>query len=225
MPSQIPLTPEIAQPWIRGLLTVAWADGDFEHHEQEAIRDQACDLLAGACSQGETLTAIAPEELAAAIVDPEQRESFLKMAVIVALADGTYSPAEADLLRQYVAALDLSADLLKPLEQDCCDESGPVTSEEPHGMDVLAPVKHWLDDLKIHDPRLAHFLVKLIPPQCPFERDIVLFGHKLVHIPPMCKLNPLYEQLVGLRFRALCYLADECGEDVTPYCSADVDQL
>ena len=26
-------------------------------------------------------------------------------------------------------------------------------------------------------------------------------------------------QTVGLRFRALSYLADECGEDVSPYCS------
>lgn len=221
MTTQIPLTPEIAQPWIRGLLTVAWVDGDFEHHEQEAIRDQACDLLASACRDGEALTAIAPEELAAAITDPELRESFLRMAVMVALADGTYSPAEADLLRQFVEALGLSTDLLEPLEHSCCDEHSPAPLEEPHGMDVLAPIKHWLDDLKIHDPRLAHFLIQLVPAQCPFERDIVLFGHKLVHIPPMCKLNPLYEQLVGLRFRALCYLADECGEDVTPYCSAE----
>jgi hypothetical protein len=45
---------------------------------------------------------------------------------------------------------------------------------------------------------------------------VVLFKKKLVHIPAMCKLNPLYDQLVGLRFRALSYLADECGEDVTP---------
>ncbi|MEH1922571.1 Mo-dependent nitrogenase C-terminal domain-containing protein [Nostoc sp.] len=60
--------------------------------------------------------------------------------------------------------------------------------------------------------------LKAIPAQCPFERDITLFGRKLLHIPPMCKLNPLYEEVVGLRFKALCYLADECGEDVTAYC-------
>jgi hypothetical protein len=58
----------------------------------------------------------------------------------------------------------------------------------------------------------------MIPAQCPFERDVKLFGHKIVHIPPLCKLNPIYEQLVGLRFRALSYLADDCGEDVSPYC-------
>ena len=76
----------------------------------------------------------------------------------------------------------------------------------------------WLDKLEIHDPRVARFLCKMIPSQCPFERDIKLFDHKVVHIPPLCKLNPLYEQLVGLRFRALSYLADDCQEDVSQYC-------
>jgi hypothetical protein len=82
----------------------------------------------------------------------------------------------------------------------------------------LLPVRHWLDDLEMHDPRVARFLCKLIPPQCPFERDVKLFGRKVVHIPPLCKLNPLYEQLVFLRFRALSYLADDCKEDVSKYC-------
>jgi hypothetical protein len=27
----------------------------------------------------------------------------------------------------------------------------------------------------------------------------------------MCKLNPLYDELVGLRFKALCYLVDNRG--------------
>lgn len=35
-----------------------------------------------------------------------------------------------------------------------------------------------------------------------------LFGWKLVHIPPMCKINPLYDQLVALRFRCLCRLEE-----------------
>ena len=58
----------------------------------------------------------------------------------------------------------------------------------------------------------------MIPTQCPFERDISLFGRTIVSIPPLCKLNPLYEELIGLRFRALCYLADDCGEDIGCYC-------
>jgi hypothetical protein len=84
-------------------------------------------------------------------------------------------------------------------------------------LDLLQPVRHWLDGIEIHDPKLARFFSKMIPAQCPFERDIKLFGRKVAHIPPLCKLNPLYEQLVSLRFRALCYLVDQCGEDIQAY--------
>lgn len=83
---------------------------------------------------------------------------------------------------------------------------------------ILRPLRQWLDKFEVSDPKLAHRLCKFIPSQCPFERDVKFFGQTLFHIPPLCKLNPLYEEVVGLRFRALCYLADECGEDVTPYC-------
>ena len=82
----------------------------------------------------------------------------------------------------------------------------------------LSPVRRWLDGLEIRNAELAHLLCRAIPTQCPFERDICLFGRFTVHIPPMCKLNPLYEEVVSLRFRALCYLADECNEDVCRYC-------
>jgi hypothetical protein len=84
--------------------------------------------------------------------------------------------------------------------------------------DVLLPIRNWIDRIEIKNPQQAKQLCQLIPAQCPFERDIQLFGRTLFHIPPLCKLNPFYEQLVFLRFRALCFLADECGEDVTAYC-------
>ncbi|MBD2415024.1 MAG: Mo-dependent nitrogenase C-terminal domain-containing protein [Desmonostoc geniculatum HA4340-LM1] len=83
---------------------------------------------------------------------------------------------------------------------------------------ILQPLKQRVDGIQVRDRQLAHRLCQLIPSQCPFERDVKLFGKTLFHIPPMCKLNPLYEEVVGLRFRALCYLADECGEDVSQYC-------
>ncbi|MBG1242386.1 Mo-dependent nitrogenase C-terminal domain-containing protein [Nostoc sp. NZL] len=84
--------------------------------------------------------------------------------------------------------------------------------------DILQPLRQRVENIQVRDRQLAHRLCKLIPSQCPFERDLKLFGKTLFHIPPMCKLNPLYEEVVGLRFRALCYLADECGEDVSQYC-------
>lgn len=85
-------------------------------------------------------------------------------------------------------------------------------------LDLLRPLRTVLDRTQVHNPELAHRLCKLIPSQCPFERDVKVLGKTLFHIPPMCKLNPLYNEVVALRFRAMCYLADECGEDVSCYC-------
>ncbi|OKH18800.1 nitrogenase [[Limnothrix rosea] IAM M-220] len=82
---------------------------------------------------------------------------------------------------------------------------------------VLDQCRQWLDGVEIKNARVAHFLCQLIPMQCPFARDIECFGLTL-HIPPLCKLNPLYEEVVSLRFRALCYLSDTCQEDVRRYC-------
>lgn len=150
---------------------------------------------------------------------------------MVALVDGVYSQTEAEYLSQYCKALGLKREALDVLCQTVAEPSetplegatihtarlvAPAQFEAHH--DVLQPVRDWLDQLSIHDPKVARFLCNLIPAQCPFERDINLFGRKIAHIPPLCKLNPLYEQLVSLRFRALCYLADTCGEDVSPYC-------
>ncbi|MBR8840064.1 MAG: Mo-dependent nitrogenase C-terminal domain-containing protein [Stigonema ocellatum SAG 48.90 = DSM 106950] len=84
--------------------------------------------------------------------------------------------------------------------------------------DLLQPLRQWLDSQEIQNRKLAQFIAKVIPSQCPFERDVILLGRKIAHIPPMCKLNPLYDQFVGLRFRALCYLVDQCGEDIQSYC-------
>lgn len=95
----------------------------------------------------------------------------------------------------------------------------PLRRPDPKpSFDPLQPLRQWLNQVQVSNPKLAHRLCKLIPAQCPFERDVKFFGRTFFHIPPMCKLNPLYEEVVGLRFRALCYLADECHEDVTPYC-------
>jgi len=94
--------------------------------------------------------------------------------------------------------------------------------EENHSVknkfDLLQKIRQWFDDIEINNRRVARLIAKVIPAQCPFERDIVVFGRKIAHIPPMCKLNPLYDQFVGLRFRALCYLVDKCGEDIQSYC-------
>uniref|UniRef100_B8HVL9 Mo-dependent nitrogenase family protein n=1 Tax=Cyanothece sp. (strain PCC 7425 / ATCC 29141) TaxID=395961 RepID=B8HVL9_CYAP4 len=204
--------------WLRGLLTIAWVDGSFDPQEQEAIEGLIQRKLT---PEDETrFQPITPTELASSLAsDHKQAENFLRLAVMVCIVDGVYSASEDQLLHQFAEALGLEIPALKLLGMTLQEEDKlgvpPAQSHLPH---LLDPVRHWLDGIEMHDPRIARFLCKLIPPQCPFERDITVFGHKLLHIPPMCKLNPLYEQLVGLRFRALAYLADECHEDVSIYC-------
>jgi tellurite resistance protein len=225
-------THEQITAWLRGLFTVAWADGHFDPEEQEMLSQIAQEELNPGTDWQSLDTPITSEELATALgKNTPTAENFLRTAVMVALADGVYSASEAAVLQTFCKALELREDVLNALEITLFDEGQvskppdssvdtaqqPGTSPHPHS-DVLQPVRNWLDGMEMHDPRVARFICKMIPPQCPFERDVVLFGQKIVHIPPMCKLNPLYEQLVGLRFRALSYLADEVGEDVSPYC-------
>jgi hypothetical protein len=71
---------------------------------------------------------------------------------------------------------------------------------------MIEQLRRKLDETKVADPASAKFLCWLIPASCPFERTITIFGHR-IQIPALCHLNPIYEQLVGLRFRALEYLA------------------
>ncbi|MEG4352416.1 Mo-dependent nitrogenase C-terminal domain-containing protein [Microcoleus sp. LAD1_D3] len=235
-------TNEEITAWLRGLLTIAWADGNFDEDEQKMIANLTQDEL-HLVSFETGFEPIAPEELAAVLgKDTAKGEDFLRTAVMVALADGTYSLSEDEVIYKFCTALGHNVEAIEALrhtiEDSKCDEPQGPSSQivfdanvappagtplssplpKPHQKNVLQPVKDWLDAWEIHDPKLAHFVCKIIPPQCPFERDVVLFGRKIVHIPAMCQINPLYEQLVGMRFRALCYLADECKEDVSSYC-------
>jgi Mo-dependent nitrogenase C-terminus len=75
-----------------------------------------------------------------------------------------------------------------------------------HKLDLLLSIRQKLDAIEIRNSKSARFLCRVIPASCPFASDIKLFGDLIVHIPPLCKLNPLYEQLIGLRFRAIYYL-------------------
>ena len=204
--------------WLRGLLAIAWADGDFSTAERAAILDLTQTELALDLDLSQ-LEAISAQELAASFgANPHIAENFLRTAMMVALADGIYSPPEANILREFHQALNVDTQVLDTLASTITVD-GNLESEidTTHRRDVLLPVREWLDGLEINDPRLARLLCKFIPSQCPFERDIILFGRKVVHIPPLCKLNPLFDQTVGLRFRALSYLTDKCGEDVSAY--------
>jgi len=228
-------TNEQISAWLRGLLTLAWADGHYDEEEQELIAALTQSELAPKTELG-TLETISTDELVTALGhDKGIAENFLRTAVMVAVADGVYSSSEDKVLREFCQALGLEIAALESLRSTLYDREAETSAEtaaapgaavevapglrppEKTGVDVLAPMRDWLDGMEMHDPRVARFLCKMIPPQCPFERDVKLFGRKVVHIPPLCKLNPLYEQLVGIRFRALSYLADDCKEDISDY--------
>jgi tellurite resistance protein len=224
--TQTPDSSEQIIAWLRGLLTIAWVDGNFDAQEQELITNLTKNELTPTV-QWDSLEIIGVDELAAILGKGTPiAENFLRTAVMVAIADGIYSPSEDDLLQQLCQKLELQESLLTALRHTLEDstqtQDSPSAGLQPPPTsdvltDVLNPLRQWLDGLDIQDPRVARFLCKMIPSQCPFERDVTLFGRKIVHIPPLCKINPLYEQMVGLRFRALSYLADDCGEDITPY--------
>lgn len=92
----------------------------------------------------------------------------------------------------------------------------PLTNTGQGRFDILFPLRQWVDSIEIKNAKIAHLICQFIPCCCPFERDIQLFG-RTFHIPPLCKLNPLFNEFVGLRFRSLSYLADVCGEDIKKY--------
>ena len=233
-------TEEQIKGWLRGLLAIAWADGEFDQQEKDLIHTMM-EVEFAPKLDFKTFEPIKPAELAAIFTpNPIAAENFLRMGVMVAIADGVYSAAEDKILMEFCQALNLDTAVLQSLqstlynlrqvkeevppgttakEDEAPAAASPLTPPPAKSAspDPLKPVRSWLDQLQVDDPRLARFVCKMIPSQCPFERDVTLFGKKVVHIPPMCKLNPLYEQMVGLRFRALCHLADDLGEDVSAY--------
>lgn len=73
-------------------------------------------------------------------------------------------------------------------------------------LNVLNPIREWLDSVEIQNPKVAQVICHVIPASCPFARTVKVGDHVLFVIPPLCKLNPLYEQFVGLRFRSLVCL-------------------
>ncbi len=211
-------SPQQAQLWLRGLLSIAWADGEYSLEEQRLIED----LIRSDWpeDQGKDLAPLSPEELAAQL-QPELREDFLRTAVMTAVADGVYSEPEDRLLHQLAAAFGLELPQLHLLGATLVNKgaTSPLPAEaqaEGGYTDLLAPLRKWLDGIQVRDAKVARFLCRMIPGQCPFEREVVLFGRKVMHIPPMCKLNPLYDQVVALRCRALSFLA-EAGEDISQY--------
>ncbi|MGG6267152.1 Mo-dependent nitrogenase C-terminal domain-containing protein [Leptolyngbya sp. AN03gr2] len=75
-------------------------------------------------------------------------------------------------------------------------------------MSFVRSLNHYVSSLPVANLRFARLICRLIPADCPFERDFKVFGRIWFHVPPLCKLNPLYDGLVALRFQALSFLVD-----------------
>jgi hypothetical protein len=85
--------------------------------------------------------------------------------------------------------------------------------------DLLFPFFRWIETIEFPDQKIkiARLLCQLIPASCPFARDLSFLEYTL-HIPPLCKLNPLYDYLMGLRWGALTFLTDVGGKDTDFSC-------
>ena len=101
--------------WLRGLYTIAWADGNYDPEEEGLIAKLTAEI---ACIDKITnLEPITPEELATSLgKEPTTAENFLRTAVLVAVADGVYSPPEYELICKFSDALDIEVEALKSLE-------------------------------------------------------------------------------------------------------------
>jgi tellurite resistance protein len=101
--------------WLRGLVTVAWADGQFSDAEKALIDQLVTTELAPDLST-DIYEPITPEDLAKHLgTDTSVGENFLRTAVMVALADGMYSTAEDQILESFCQALSLQVSALESL--------------------------------------------------------------------------------------------------------------
>jgi len=96
-----------AEAIARGLYAVARADGTIHEREAALIADFYGSATEGAATLAalERMDAITGADLAAHLPTPELRELFLKTAILLAYADGSYGPAESKLIGEYAKAL------------------------------------------------------------------------------------------------------------------------
>ena len=102
--------------WLRGLLTIAWADGQFEASEKQMIHAMVESEFAPNLDF-DTLEPIEPQALADELhLDAAAAQNFLRMAVMVALANGMYSEAENTQVMAFAEALCIEPEALASLK-------------------------------------------------------------------------------------------------------------
>ena len=68
---------------------------------------------------------------------------------------------------------------------------------------LLLQITEILFSIKVE---VAKLVSSVIPASCPFARNLSVCGYS-IHIPPLCKFNPLYPQLMSLRFQAMTFIS------------------
>jgi tellurite resistance protein len=115
---EMDVTQSQAEALARGLYAVARADGEV--HEREAAL--IAQLFAEAVDHPSQLGTLAresqvqPAELAVALPRADLRRMFIKTALLLAHLDNVYSPAEAKLVGEFAAAMEIGKADLAELE-------------------------------------------------------------------------------------------------------------
>lgn len=50
-------------------------------------------------------------------------------------------------------------------------------------LQLLNPVRRWLESIEVHNAKVAQLLCKMIPGRCPFEQEIKFFDYTIFLIP------------------------------------------
>ncbi len=119
---EVNLSHEAAEAIARGLYAVARCDG---LHEREAGLIASFWIEAGggagALSDLERSAAISPAELATTLHDQQQRQLFIKTAILLTWADGEVSDAERKIVHDFAEALQVDDATMEQLEASVKD--------------------------------------------------------------------------------------------------------
>ena len=120
---EIEVRDDQAEAIARGLYAVARADGDVHEREAALIADfySQVDASPAAFSSLQRAPRIEPTALALILSDTALRSLFVKTALLLAYADGTYSAGESKVVGEYAKALEVSDADLKTLESQVKD--------------------------------------------------------------------------------------------------------
>lgn len=115
---EMDVTQSQAEAIARGLYAVARADGEVHEREAALIAQLFAEAVDHPSQLGSLVRGaqVQPAELAAALPAAELRRMFVKTALLLAHLDNVYSPAEAKLVGEFAAAMDIGKADLAELE-------------------------------------------------------------------------------------------------------------